>query len=154
MQRMHPKAVKLSRIVALITHAIFAIIVIALAVLGFIFNWTQIPMAIAAGVILLSGYLFISVIPTVREKRFMFEVDEEEIRICKGIWWISDTLIPMVKVQHVELASGPMMRKSDLAHVIIVTAATKHTIFGLEKAHAEEVQRRIASLARVREDDV
>ncbi|QJD87245.1 PH domain-containing protein [Cohnella herbarum] len=60
----------------------------------------------------------------------------------------------MVKVQHVELTSGPLMRKKELADVVIVTAATKHSIHGLEKDHAEAVQRRIAVWARVREDDV
>lgn len=154
MQRMHPKAVKLSRVTGLITHSIFAVIILVLTVLALIYEWTMTPFAIAGGVLILSGYLFVAAIPTIRERRFTFEVDEEEIRICKGIWWISDILIPMVKVQHVELASGPIMRRNELAHVVIVTAATRHTIYGLERDNAEAVQKRIAVWARVREDDV
>lgn len=154
MQRMHPKAVKLSRVVAFITHLIFAVIVILFFVLGSVYGWTMVPMVIASGVILLSGYSFIGPLPPIRANRFLFDIAEEEIRIHKGIWWIQDIVIPMVKVQHVELTSGPLMRKKELADVIIVTAATKHSIHGLEKEHAEAVQRRIAVWARVREDDV
>ncbi len=154
MQRMHPKAVKLSQFTALLIHFVIAVIIVVLTILALIYDWTTIPFMIAAGVILLSGYLFAGVLPTVRARRFAFEVDAEEIQICRGIWWISDILIPMVKVQHVQLISGPLMRRMDLAHVIIVTAATKHTIYGLERANAEDVQRRIALWARVREDDV
>jgi membrane protein YdbS with pleckstrin-like domain len=154
LQRMHPKAVKLSKLTALIIHCILAVAIIVLFVLAFLFEWSIIPIAIAAGVTVLSGVLFIGVVPTVRAQRFAFEVDAEEIRIYKGIWWISDILIPMVKVQHVELESGPLMRRSELAHVTVVTAAGKHRILGLKWENAEAVQRRIALWARVREDDV
>jgi uncharacterized protein len=154
MQRMHPNAVKLSQLTALITHSILAIIIVILTVLGLIYDWTMLPVAIAAGVVILSGFLFVGIIPTVRAKHFAFEVDAEEVRISKGIWWLSDIVIPMVKVQHVELLNGPMMRKMDLAHVVIVTAASKHVLFGLERGNAEAVQSRIALWARVREDDV
>jgi membrane protein YdbS with pleckstrin-like domain len=154
MQRMHPKAVRLSQLTALITHFILAIAIIILSVFAQIYEWTLIPVAIAAGVTLLSGLLFVAVVPTVRARKFGYDVDREEIRITKGIWWISDIIIPMVKVQHVELVSGPLMRRSDLAHVIVVTAASKAEIRGLERENAEAVQRRIALWARVREDDV
>lgn len=154
MQRMHPKAVRLSKLSALITHILFVVILVGLFILAVIFEWTMIPLVIAASVIVLSGFIFIGVVPNMRAKYFAYEVEEEEIRITKGIGWISDILIPMVKVQHVELESGPLMRRSDIAHITIVTAATKHRIYGLERENAESLQRRIALWARVREDDV
>lgn len=153
MQRMHPKAVKLSQLTALITHFIIAIAIFILIVFAQIYEWTMIPLAITAGLTLVSGFIFV-VAPKVKARKFGYDVDTDEIRIIKGIWWISDIVIPMVKVQHVEVVSGPLMRRSDLAHVIVVTAATKHEIQGLERENAEAVSRRIALWARVREDDV
>lgn len=154
MQRMHPKAIRLSRLTALITHLLLFFVIIVLLTLALIYDWTLLPILIAAPVAVLSGFIFAGIVPSVRAKYFAYEVEEEEIRITKGIGWISDILIPMVKVQHVELESGPLMRRSDLAHVTVVTAATKHRIYGLERENAELLQRRIALWARVREDDV
>lgn len=154
MQRMHPKAVRLSIWTALVTHLLFSVSIIVWLIFALIYEWTMIPLIIAAVVTLLSGFTFTSLVPSIRAKHFAYEVEEEEIRISKGIFWISDILIPMVKVQHVELESGPLMRKSDIAHVTIVTAATKHRIYGLERENAESLQRLIAQWARVREDDV
>lgn len=154
MQRMHPKAVKLSMITSLLFHAVVFVIVLVLLAVAQFKDWPVWPFAVAEAVIVISGFIFTGIIPRLQFIRFAYFTDQEEIRICKGLWWISDIIIPMVKVQHVELESGPLMRRSELAHVTVVTAATRHRIYGLERADAEAVQRRIAEWARVREDDV
>jgi hypothetical protein len=59
----------------------------------------------------------------------------------------------MVRVQHVELESGPLMRKYDLASVSIVTAATTHRISGLKQPEAQQLKRRIGILAKVDDQD-
>ena len=60
------------------------------------------------------------------------EVRETEIEIQRGIFVIKRTLVPMIRVQHVETNQGPFLRKYDLASVEVSTAATVHTIPALD----------------------
>ena len=99
-------------------------------------------------------YLFIFLFPTLRWRRWRYEVREEEIELQHGFFIRSRTLIPMIRVQHVETVQGPLLRKYHLASVIVVTAATGHEIPALGESEAEELRFYISKLARVAEDDV
>jgi len=64
------------------------------------------------------------------------------------------TLIPMIRVQHVDSSQGPLLKKYKLASVTIFTAATVHEIPALDEGEAEELRYHISRLARVADEDV
>ncbi|KGM46162.1 PH domain-containing protein [Neobacillus niacini] len=103
---------------------------------------------------LISSYFIIYLLPSLRWKRWRYEVREEEIELQEGIFIVKRTLIPMVRVQHVDTVQGPILRNYQLASVIINTAATAHEIPALEESEAEELRRFISNLARVADEDV
>lgn len=105
-------------------------------------------------VVLLIGYLLIFLFPKVRWTRWKYEVRDQEIELQHGLFVVRRTLVPMVRVQHVDTEQGPILRKYDLASITISTAATSHTIPALVTAEADELRGRISVLARVAEDDV
>jgi membrane protein YdbS with pleckstrin-like domain len=119
-----------------------------------IFNW---PIWIAIVLIiigLLELLLLVFVLPSLKWKRWRYEVREEEIELQRGILIQTRTLIPMIRVQHVDTVQGPLLRKYHLASVIINTAATAHEIPALEESEAEELRTFISNLARVADEDV
>ncbi|MDF2855208.1 MAG: rane-flanked domain protein [Neobacillus sp.] len=119
-----------------------------------IFNW-PIWIAIALIIIgLLELLLLVFVLPSLKWKRWRYEVREEEIELQRGILIQTRTLIPMIRVQHVDTVQGPLLRKYHLASVIINTAATAHEIPALEESEAEELRTFISNLARVADEDV
>ena len=71
-----------------------------------------------------------------------------------GVFVIERTLVPMVRVQHVDTTQGPLLRKYQLATIYISTAATRHEIPAIDLQEAEELRHSISALARVAEDDV
>jgi hypothetical protein len=93
-----------------------------------------------------------TIVPEVRYRRWRWEVREEEIRLQEGLIVVSQTVIPMVRVQHVDTSQGPIMRSLGLSDVHIWTAANKHTIPALADDHAAQLRDRIAVLARVTDD--
>lgn len=103
---------------------------------------------------LISSYFIIYLLPSLRWKRWRYDVREEEIELQEGIFIVKRTLIPMVRVQHVDTVQGPILRNYQLASVIINTAATAHEIPALEESEAEELRRFISNLARVADEDV
>jgi Bacterial membrane flanked domain. len=60
----------------------------------------------------------------------------------------------MVRVQHVDLEQGPILKKYRLATVRVHTAATPHAIPALEGEEADRLRSTIAQLAKVALDDV
>lgn len=94
----------------------------------------------------------VTVAPVVRYRRWRWEVRDEEIRLQTGLIVRELTVIPMVRVQHVDTAQGPIMRALDLSDVHIWTAAGKHAIPALAEADAVLLRDRIAVLARVTDD--
>jgi uncharacterized protein len=109
---------------------------------------------IIIGIELISTYLIIFLLPSLRWRRFRYDVREEEIELQEGIFIVKRTLIPMIRVQHVDTVQGPVLRRYQLASVIINTAATSHEIPALEESEAEELRRFISNLARVADEDV
>jgi uncharacterized protein len=106
------------------------------------------------GIELISTYFFIFLLPSLRWRRWRYDVREEEIELQEGIFVVKRTLIPMIRVQHVDTVQGPILRNYQLASVIINTAATSHEIPALESSEAEELRRFISNLARVADEDV
>jgi uncharacterized protein len=103
---------------------------------------------------LIFTYLNIFLFPALKWRRWRYEVREEEIELQEGIFIVKRTLIPMIRVQHVDTVQGPILRKYQLASVIVNTAATAHKIPALEESEAEELRHYISTLARVADEDV
>lgn len=119
-----------------------------------IFDWPIWIIGVALMVFAIYAYLAIMVIPTMRWKRWRYEVRENEIELQHGVFIIKRTLVPMIRVQHVDTQQGPILRKYKLATVTVSTAATVHEIPALDMDEAEELRFFISNLARVAVDDV
>jgi membrane protein YdbS with pleckstrin-like domain len=113
--------------------------------------WT---LAAAIGLFALIFILSVFILPVLQWKRWRFEVHEHEIDLQYGIFIKRRTLVPMVRVQHVDTRQGPILRKYHLSTVLISTAATIHEIPALDEEQADQVRDYISKLARVTEDDV
>ncbi|WP_078382400.1 PH domain-containing protein [Sutcliffiella halmapala] len=114
--------------------------------------WWVIALAISLVVVMIIMSIFI--VPAMQWKRWRFEVHEHEIDIQRGIFIKKRTLVPMVRVQHVDTKQGPILQRYHLSTVIISTAATVHEIPALDAEQADQLRDYISKLARVSEDDV
>ncbi len=152
--RLSEKGLRVWRIYGVLQAFIVLLISIGAGVINYFtgnYMWIYI---VAAGVFVLIAFLLIYLFPKVRWTRWRYEVREQEIELQHGLFVVKRTLVPMVRVQHVDTEQGPILRKYDLASITISTAATSHTIPALITAEADELRGRISVLARVAEDDV
>ena len=65
----------------------------------------------------------IGVVPELRWARWRYEVRDEEIDLRHGTVRITRTLVPMLRVQHVDTTQGPLDQALGLATVVVHTAA-------------------------------
>lgn len=124
----------------------------------FLLHFFDVPYWWISIILIVLGILFpclhIFVFPMLRWRSWRYEVREEEIELENGIFIKTRTLVPMVRVQHVDTNQGPILRRYKLASVVVHTAATAHEIPALEETEAEELRLFISKLARVAEEDV
>ena len=147
-------AVKAWRITASIYVAFIWLLIIAGAVLTFIFDFPYIYSGISLLIGLVVLFIFVYLIPKLRYRRWRYEIFEQEIYIQHGILIVTRTIIPMIRVQHVDTEQGPILKMYKLATVSISTAATTHQIPALNEDDASSLRDRISTLAMVDEDDV
>ncbi|WP_431800387.1 PH domain-containing protein [Halobacillus andaensis] len=153
-QRISIRALTLWRLYGIIQAGIVALLVMGTGVLTYLFDWPMWPILSISIVLALIIILNIGIIPSVRWKRWRYDVRDQEIELQYGLFIITRTLIPMVRVQHVDTEQGPLLRKYRLATISISTAATTHKVPALDEREAEELRHSISSLAKVAEDDV
>ncbi|MDV6378510.1 PH domain-containing protein [Sporosarcina sp. GW1-11] len=148
------KGLSVWRVYGSILSLIVLAVGIGLGFLAYYFEW-PIWISIVVGVfVVLHAFFSIYLFPKVRWERWRYEVREAEIELQHGLFIVNRTLIPMVRVQHVDMAEGPILRKYGLASITISTAATNHSIPALVTEEADELRNRISMFARVAKDDV
>ncbi len=93
-----------------------------------------------------------AVVPDLRWRRWRYEIREGEVDLQRGIVWVSRTLVPLARIQHVDTQSGPLQRRFGLATVVFYTAAGPNQIPELSAPVAAAVRDRIAELAREQDE--
>jgi membrane protein YdbS with pleckstrin-like domain len=106
--------------------------------------WLLLPV-----LVLLAGAV---VIPELRWRRWRYEVRDEEIDLRHGTVTVTRTLIPMLRVQHVDTTRGPLDQLLGLATVVVHTAAGRTTIPAIENEDAGRLRDHIATLARTADE--
>ncbi len=150
-----PKKAKIVwRLYGIIQTIILAIVTAGIIFLTKKFDWPEWIMWVSVGIVILSVICSIVIFPSVRWRIWRYEVREQEIEIQSGLFVVTRTLIPMVRVQHVDTEQGPILKKYNVANISISSAATVHTIPMLELEEADMLRMKISELARVAEEDV
>jgi uncharacterized protein len=103
-------------------------------------------------VVALLGLLVVpALVSSIRWRRWRWDVGEEGIDVRHGTLTVRRTLIPWIRVQHVDTRRGITEQMFDLATVVVHTAAGAHEIPLLDSREAEILRERIG--ARARRDD-
>ncbi|WP_135820751.1 PH domain-containing protein [Halostella litorea] len=80
-----------------------------------------------------------------------FDLQEDALYLERGVLTRVDTVVPFVRVQHVDTQRGPVERATGLASVVVYTAGSRGadvTIPGLTPERAQALQSELRELAR------
>jgi membrane protein YdbS with pleckstrin-like domain len=81
--------------------------------------------------------------PAAEYRRTSYLLDPDGIEIRSGVIWRAVTSVPRSRVQHIDVAQGPLERSYGLARLIIYTAGTDHSrveLAGLNHSVALELR--------------
>ena len=71
---------------------------------------------------------------------------DEQLRVLRGFLWRKDTIVPFNRIQHIDVAQGPLQRLFGLSTLIVHTAGTHNSIVtlpGLATHDAEDMRETI-----------
>ncbi|RCW74871.1 PH domain-containing protein [Saliterribacillus persicus] len=153
-ERIATDAIKAWQVLAIIFTVIPLLAAIALYVLAYFFEFSYWFAIGVTAFTILEGVISILIIPKLRWRRWRYQIYDQEIYIQHGILIVTRTIVPMIRVQHVDTQQGPILKKYKLASLTISTAATTHEIPALLEEEASALRDQISELARVEQDDV
>ena len=152
-ERLDPRAKTLWRI----TGALGALplLVVGAFISSSLLRVVEAPVPLGVLPFLAALVLFVAlagVLPDLRWRRWRYEIRAEEVDLQRGIFWVSRTLVPLARIQHVDTQSGPLQRRFGLATVVFYTAAGANQIPELSAPVAAEVRDRISELTREQDE--
>lgn len=101
---------------------------------------------------LVAALVDVIAIQPARRTVWWYAISDEQIDLEHGWLVVTHTVVPMTRVQHVDLQQGPLARRFTLAELSIHTAAGSVKIPALDRAEGETIRQRIADLARIADD--
>lgn len=118
-------------------------------------RWVEVSVFVGAlpvlGVLALAVFPVV-VVPGLRWRRWRYEIRPDEVDLQRGVWWVSRTLVPLARIQHVDTRQGPLQRRYGLSTVVFHTAAGANQIPELATPIAAEARDRIAELTREQDE--
>ena len=146
-----PNLVWVMRIRGLITAAPF--VALALALDFGPLRESPLPAGLVPLAVLLIALVLLMLLPPRRYRAWGYREEEDELHIGSGLLFRARTVVPFGRVQHIDVAHGPVERRFGLATLILHTAGTRGSAVslpGLRHDEAERMRDRIR--AKIRQD--
>lgn len=144
---LHPNHVKTMRVATLIASVPFVIGALVLEVAGLL------PTGVFIVPVLLAAVLIVIRVPMRRYMARGYVMGEDRLRVVRGLWFRSDTVVPFGRVQHIDVHQGPLERAYGLATLTLHTAGSHNasvSLPGLADADARAMRETIR--AQIRRD--
>ena len=103
---------------------------------------TRFAMLIPAAV-LLAGLLAVAMVPGRIHRRLRYGLSERLLQVVRGWLFHTDTVVPLVRVQHLDVVRGPLDKMFGTATLVLHTAGTHNstvTVPGLAPDRAEAMR--------------
>jgi len=103
--------------------------------------------------VLLAAAFIVIRVPLRRYMARGYAMGDDRLRVVRGLWFRSDTVVPFGRVQHIDVHQGPIERAYGLATLTLHTAGTHNasiSLPGLADADARAMRETIR--AQIRRD--
>ena len=150
MNRLHPRV----RLVWAARSVVSAAVVGVVLTIGarFVPSVPRVAPLALAGALLLLGVVH----AVLRYRSWRYEVRDDAIYLERGVLTRVRTVVPFVRIQHVDSSRGPVERAVGLGRVVVYTAGSRGadvTVPGLTPTSADDLRERLKRLAIRAEGD-
>ncbi|MDP2054383.1 MAG: PH domain-containing protein [Acidobacteriota bacterium] len=104
-------------------------------------GWLRMMLPLVWLVLAMLGGVFTYRWPVRAYRHTSYRVDDQGIEIRQGVYWRIVINVPRSRVQHIDVAQGPLDRRYGLGKLVIYTAGTDHAKVELEGLEHERALR-------------
>lgn len=101
------------------------------------------PRGIVAGLVVLLDLYLVLISPGRHYRAWGYSMDPQDLRLRSGVWVETHTIVPLDRVQHLDLSQGPIERGFGVSRLIVHTAGTQFSrvvLPGLSRPDAERMR--------------
>lgn len=105
--------------------------------------------------LLVLAILVVIVAPARRYKALGYQLDDQELQVARGVLVRTETMVPLNRVQHIDVSQGPVERAFKVSRLVLHTAGTMNSLVvlpGLARETAEAMRDSIR--ARIRQGEL
>lgn len=111
------------------------------------------PSGLIASLVVLALVYPCLIAPGRRYRAWGYRVEDDELHLAHGVLTTVSTVVPFVRVQHIDVAQGPIERIFGVSRLMLHTAGTAHSLVVLPGLGTETAERlRDDIRARIRAD--
>ena len=109
-----------------------ALNMVPIAIAASVFDWLLIrhlegPYGLITAAAWLIAIVMIISFPARRVQRWGYKIGAGQLRVARGWMFRTDTIVPFVRVQHIDVGQGPVERWFGLSHLIVHTSGTHNS---------------------------
>lgn len=129
------------------------LLAIAGAVDFLVLRGNDLPWGWLSGAVLLLSLWAVLVLPARQFRTWGHSEEGDALRVVHGYMFHTDTVVPFVRVQHIDVGQGPVERLCGVAHLVVHTAGTHNSVVTLPGLDPEDATRiRDSIRARIQTD--
>ena len=96
---------------------------------------------------IISAYLLVTLFlyPAIKYRQWGYIISDDRVEIKHGIFFVKNTVIPIVRIQHITISQGPINRKLGISIINIHTASGQFSIEGISNEDATSMAESLKS---------
>ncbi len=138
-----PQIVKIWRLKTGAWLGVLAIIFLVVDIVIFFDSEKSLPFGVLPGLVVVIGLVFTLWIPRLRYRYWKYALRPTELVLIRGVFNRVHTIVPLRRIQHLDVSQDLFEREYDLGKLIIHTAGTRSSdvvLPGLNIAEAERLR--------------
>lgn len=136
---------RIGRILSFLVLIILAVVLVIISNKVDFIDFYKNYIYFAVGLLLLYKLMGIILYPEIEYRQWRYVINEDKVEIRHGIFFVTTTVIPIIRVQHITISRGPIYRKLGLSSVKIFLASGSFEIEGLSENTANVISESLKS---------
>ncbi|MDP4449539.1 PH domain-containing protein [Staphylococcus hyicus] len=155
MKTMHKLGLRVLYIRGILYTCLGMLFAIGFTLSAYFLEWKafKVVMAVSIGITIFLALYFIIVAPRYRYTIFKYQYDARKIFIQKGLFFIKQTRVPLYRIQNVEIEEGWLMRRYQLANILMYTAGGLVSVKLIHKNEAQKLNAFIRQHGMIEKND-
>ena len=141
MQPLAPAIKVVWRVKIVLFWAVLLTIVLVFDLAGIAKAERVVPLGVMTLSVLLLGSTYAVVLPPLRYRFWRYELRDEELALTRGIWNRVHTIVPLRRIQHLDVSQDVIERNFELGRLIVHTAGTQGSSVVVPGLNFEEAER-------------